>query len=1094
MEKNILENLPVNILMLEDSPRDTEIITEFLKDAGFEMQIDHAMFEKDYVAFLKSKKYDLILSDFMLPGFDAFGALEKCKNICPETPLLCVSGSIGEDTAVALLRQGAIDYVLKDRLKRLPSAVKRALEMSREKKALHIAEDLLRESEARFRSLYDDAPVGFYRTTPKGEILLANKALIRMLGYKSFEELSKRNLSETGFDPSSARKEFMNRIEKDGEIKGFESKWICLNGDIINVLESAKTVCDSEGNILFYDGVVEDITEKKKSEKALLESEERYRTLAKISPVGIFRTDETGYTTYVNPKWCEISGFTYEQGIGNGWLDAVHPDDRNKTNQGWEDATSVHSSSFAEYRFLRRDGTIRWVMGQAVPELNAENKIVGYVGTITDITDRVTAELARAHAENELRLNEQRLSFAMEATSDGLWDVNLLTGEVYLSARFFIILGYEPNELSPEFDNLKRIIHPDDIDLVRTAFDRNNIKKKERFEIIHRMISKGNEWRWIANRFKVVSETEDGLPVRIIGAIADITEAKIAEGELKRKNRALQVISACNEYIIKIKDEKTLLQGICDKISEIGEYDFVWVGFAMENTEKSIMPVTMAGKENGYLDNIYISYGENEYGMGPSGQVIRSGKPVIIHDIHLEQNFIPWIGRALKSGFRSVIALPLIDDQNVFGVLNIYSIQLNAFDKNEFELLTELANDLAYGINTIRTKDKHDKLQEQLIQSQKMEAVGKLAGGIAHDFNNILTVILGNSELVLSQMNEENGTKKIIKRIISSTKKAAGLTHQLLAFSRKQMVQPRILDLNLIVTDAQKMFYRLIGEDINLMLNRDPELFKIQSDQGQIDQIIMNLVVNAKDAMPNGGILTIKTYNIFLNNENISEHPYGVRGEFVVLAISDTGTGMPTELIPKIFDPFFTTKEPGKGTGLGLSVVYGIVKQNNGWIEVESEVGKGTCFKIFFPGYNVSPDESEISESVIANYIGHGEKIFIIEDDPDIRNMVHSTLSNYGYMAMHSHNLKEGLKVFNENQGKFDLVFMDIVLPDGSGIEFYQQLQQLNPELKVLFTSGYADEKARWSIIQEKKYDFLQKPYEAIDLLKSIKKIITRSE
>jgi two-component system, cell cycle sensor histidine kinase and response regulator CckA len=1095
---NVMENRngsenenPIRVLMLEDSPQDAEIISELLFDSGLKTDVDHVVFEKDYESFLKNKKYDIILSDFMLPGFDAFGALNLCKEICHDTPFICVSGSVGEDTAVALLRQGAYDYILKDRLKRLPASIKNAIETAEEKIALKNAEESLVESEARFRNLYNEAPIGLFRAATDGKILLANEALIKMLGYGSFQEFSECNPLKTSFDDSSLRQEFTEKIEKDGEVKGLEGKWICKNSKIIFVRESAKVVRDTNGNILYYDEVVEDITLRRKAEKSLQESEERYRTLAGISPVGIFRTDSNGFTTYVNPKWCEIAGLSSEEAMGNGWLNSVHPADKDELSKHWEENKNIRHSSFAEYRFLHKDGSVSWVIGQAVPEMDEDNIMVGYVGTITDISARVQAENAKVKAENELKKNQERLNYAMEATSDGLFDTNAVTGEIYWSPRYFNILGYEPEEFHPTGDTYRKLIHPDDWDSINDNINLKGKNKETRFELIYRMMSKDQGWRWISSRFKIISLTEAGHPERMIGTITDITNTKLYEIDLKRKNRALKVLSGCNEVIIKTREEKKLLQKICDRIVGIGEYTLVWVGYAKDDIERSIIPQTWAGKEEGYLENMNISWGQNERGNRPAGIAIRTGTPYIIRDLQSDQNFIPWLSQAIRRGYRSTIALPLKENEHVFGALCIYSSELDAFDKSEIDLLSELANDLAYGIISIRTREKHDKLESQLLQSQKMEAIGKLAGGIAHDFNNLLTVIMGNSELVLSELEENSNMFNIMHRVILTTKKAASLTHQLLAFSRKQMVQPREIDLNTIVNETQKMLYRLLGEDIILKVNIETELMKIKADPGQIDQIIMNLVVNARDAMPNGGYLTIKTNNILISGNDITKHPSGSPGKFVCLEVSDTGTGISDEILPQIFDPFFTTKDLGKGTGLGLSVVYGVVKQNNGWIELETKIGIGTSFKIFLPGLEKTSSEVETNGFDINKYSGQGEKILIVEDDNDIRSMVKRTLEKNGYSISESKDLTTAKNNIMQSNAEFDLIFLDIVLPDGSGIEFFEKIHSTYPELKVLFTSGYADEKARWSIIQEKNYNFIQKPYETLELLKSIKKVIS---
>lgn len=379
------ERKTVNILHLEDSHFDSELIAELLLDAGFETKMKWVASKEEYLEALKTPDFDLILCDFMLPGYNAFGALEDMMQCCSLIPFICVSGSIGEETAVELLKAGATDYILKDRLARLPSAIDRALELGSEKRLRVWTQKQLSESEEQYRELYNNAIMGLYRTNHKGEVLLANQTLLKMVGYNSIEELQEINIEEKGFENFNERKIFLDAIEKQEEIKGHKSKWMRKDGSFIYVRESARLIRDTDGSPLYYDGIVEDITEQKKAEDALRESQQLFHTLAMVSPVGIFRTDPDGSTTYVNPRWSELSGIPFAEALGYGWLKGVHPEDKQILADNWKVACEEHVTSQAHYRFIKPDGTIVWVMGNSVPEI-VDGKTIGYVGTITDIT------------------------------------------------------------------------------------------------------------------------------------------------------------------------------------------------------------------------------------------------------------------------------------------------------------------------------------------------------------------------------------------------------------------------------------------------------------------------------------------------------------------------------------------------------------------------------------------------------------------------------------------------------------------------------------------------------------------------------------
>lgn len=384
-------------------------------------------------------------------------------------------------------------------------------------------------------------------------------------------------------------------------------------------------------------------------------------------------------------------------------------------------------------------------------------------------------------------------------------------------------------------------------------------------------------------------------------------------------------------------------------------------------------------------------------------------------------------------------------------------------------------------------------LQRQLMESQKMETIGRLAGGIAHDFNNLLQAISGFSHLLLEHMDAQNPHRDDVLEIDKAARRASELTRQLLAFSRRQMIEPRPIDLNALVESIQKMLRRLIGEDIELVLSLEPNLDPVRIDPGQIEQVLVNLTVNARDAMINGGRLTIATSSIVLLQEDDIFTPDRRHGRFVVLDVSDTGVGMPPEVKERIFEPFYTTKGPGRGTGLGLSVVYGIIQQHEGMIHVYSEVGHGTTFRIYLPVSSEAPDGTTAPEPDLDSASlprGQQERILLVEDEPGVRDFAFSALRKYGYEPYAAENAADADLLFTELNGEIDLLFTDVVLPDHTGLELAAALRAKKPGLRLLLTSGYMDEKSRWPIIRERGYPFLQKPYPLQSLLTTIRQTL----
>jgi PAS domain S-box-containing protein len=381
------------------------------------------------------------------------------------------------------------------------------------------------------------------------------------------------------------------------------------------------------------------------------------------------------------------------------------------------------------------------------------------------------------------------------------------------------------------------------------------------------------------------------------------------------------------------------------------------------------------------------------------------------------------------------------------------------------------------------------KLEEQLRQSQKMEAVGRLAGGIAHDFNNLLLVINGYSEILLHHIGEKSSLRKDVEAIRQAGDRAASLTRQLLAFSRRQVLQPKMLDLNGLVADMGTMLRRLIGEDVEFRAVLGRELGIVKADPGQVEQVILNLVVNARDAMPGGGRLTVETANVFLDGDFASKHSYAAIGPHVLLAVSDTGVGMSEDTQARLFEPFFTTKEKGKGTGLGLSTVYGIVHQSQGYIHVDSEVGKGTTVKIYLPRVEGAV---EAFSPALPEAPKGSETVLVVEDESSVRELIVRVLSEKGYRMLCAAEGNEGLRIAGNHREPIDLLLTDMVMPRMGGRELANRLEAAMPGLKVLFMSGYTEDAVSHRGVLQVGLSFLQKPFTSDALVRKVRETLDR--
>ncbi|HKW88913.1 MAG TPA: PAS domain S-box protein [Candidatus Acidoferrales bacterium] len=382
------------------------------------------------------------------------------------------------------------------------------------------------------------------------------------------------------------------------------------------------------------------------------------------------------------------------------------------------------------------------------------------------------------------------------------------------------------------------------------------------------------------------------------------------------------------------------------------------------------------------------------------------------------------------------------------------------------------------------------QLEQQLFLSQKLEAVGRLSGGIAHDFNNLLGVIIGYSQVLQQIVGANDELREPIDEILKAGERAASLTRQLLAFSRKQVLEPKVLNLNTVVSEVDKMLRRLIGENIELEIEIERSLGHVKADRSQVEQVIMNLVVNSRDAMPNGGTLTIKTSNAVLSDKDCEHYRYVIPGKYILLEVRDTGCGMDEETQSHIFEPFFTTKESGKGTGLGLATVYGIIKQSGGFIWVDSVPNKGAAFRIYLPQVEETPEAPQKAETAPAHILA-AQTILLVEDEQSLRKLTQKILADVGYTVFEAKDASQAMEVASGTNAEIDLLLTDMIMPGLSGRALAEKLSPIRPKMKVLFMSGYTDGEIAPQGVLDPKMTILRKPFKWEELTKTVKQVLT---
>jgi signal transduction histidine kinase/GAF domain-containing protein/ActR/RegA family two-component response regulator len=574
---------------------------------------------------------------------------------------------------------------------------------------------------------------------------------------------------------------------------------------------------------------------------------------------------------------------------------------------------------------------------------------------------------------------------------------------------------------------------------------------------------------------------------RIADHIANFLAKKQVEARITHLNAILLGIRKVNQLITREKDRNRLIQKACDLLVEARGFHSVVVGLT-DDSSRRIIAHAGSGQNLASLREML------ERGDMPdcARQAIASGKIVVRKNRRQSCKGCPGVEDSIDN--QDALVINLEQDGRSFGFM-VTCVSGGMGDNiEEQNLLREMAGDIAFALRGIEIESERDKSEkalaatrEQLRLAQKLEAVGQLAGGVAHDFNNILMVQMGYCDLLKDELKDEKLLVNLAQ-IKGCAKRAAALTRQLLAFSRKQTLRPKVLDLNVVAAKIEEMLRRLIREDIDLVLALEDGLGRVKADPGQIEQVIMNLAVNARDAMPQGGRLAIETANVELDEAYARRHLGASAGPHVMLAITDTGSGMDEKTKRKLFEPFFTTKGQGKGTGLGLATVYGIVKQSGGNIWVYSEPGKGSTFKIYLPRVEAEPEQLVRQEAETAR--GQGELVMVVEDEPSLRSLFAQMIKSLGYRVNVAANGGEALTAVEKEGLRPDLLITDVVMPGMSGRELAEYLDRIQPGLKVLYTSGYTDNAIVHHGVLDSQTPFLQKPFSTADLAAKIRELL----
>ncbi len=970
------------------------------------------------------------------------------------------------------------------------------------------------ELEKRMRQLEADAvtgdlnligtlPVGISITSPEGQVMHINAAGLRMFGYASREDFLK--------DPASdhyAHKEDRERfksLHQQGLARDFETLFVRKDGTTFWGSITSVSRAAHHGGIQ-YISIFEDISERK---AATDRADHLDRVLRAIRNVNQLITRETDRDRLLQAA-CD--SLIETRGYYNVWIALL--DDRGAMTTS---ATARLGSEFTAMiqRMQRGDLTAcgRKALSQpgVVPTLDPASACgdcplsaaygnrgamtirLGHEGTVYGLLsasipsqlindseeqglfEEVGGDIAFAinamdrreglkKAEAALRDSEERMKLALTGGDLGTWDWNLQTDEVRFDARWTGMLGYGVEEIEPHLNAWEKLVHPEDLPAAYETLNAHLEGRSPSYEAEFRMRHKSGDWVWILDKGKIIERDADGHPVRACGTHLDITQRRRYEENLKEANRKLQASQTAALNILEELKAENLVR-------KAKEAELERVMMAIEQAGEVVMITDPEGTIQ-YVNPAFtaVTGYSREEAVGQNPRIFKSGRQDEAFYRHLWETITNggvWKGRMVN--------------KRKDGTLYTENATISPVFDAEGKIINY--------VGVKRDVTAHLELTAQLQQAQKMESVGRLAGGVAHDFNNKLTVILGYAQMSMEGRDRTDPIYENLQQVMNAGNQSVSIVRQLLAFARKQTISPEVLDLNETMEGMLKMLRRLIGEDIDLLWQPDSHLWSVKMDPSQIDQILANLSVNARDAISGVGKVTIETKNVALDANYCADRAGFVPGDYVMLGVSDNGCGMDKETLANAFEPFFTTKEVGKGTGLGLSTVYGIVKQNNGFVNIYSEPGKGSTFKIYLPRRGEKVEETV--EAVKAEMPqGRGETILIVEDDAPVLGLARRTLENLGYGVLTSANPVDAIAIARDHDGEIHLLVTDVVLPEMSGKDLGVEISKIRPAIQILYMSGYTANVIAHQGVLDEGVHFIGKPFTPDSLARKVRDVL----
>ena len=1056
-EESYAMNESIRILIVEDLATDAELAAREINKALESCVFQRVETREDYLAALATFQPDLIVSDYQMPRFDGLTALKLALERMPLTPLIILTGAMNEDTAVECMKAGATDYVIKEHVKRLGPAVIHALEEKQLRQERRRAEEALQQSEERYRTLTEAANDAIFIISADDTYQYVNRFGAQLLGRQP-QDMIGRKRSDFFPPPIGDRQKLvMQRVLETGDVGRDESLIPTPDGEVW-LGTSLVPLGEKAGEVSAVLGISRDITERKRAEQvqaALYRISEAAQATQNLDEffalihaiIGELMPAKNFYIGLYDASLHEIN-FPYHVDECDG---AWTPRQPGKGLTGYVLrtgkpllATPEVFGRLVEAGEVAQIGTpgVDWL---GVPLKTQRGETIGMmaVQTYTEsvrlnasdmdvlvfVSTQVAMAVERKRAEETLQESEERFRSIFENAVMGLYR-STADGRVLMANPALVrMLGYSSFEELAQY-NLEE--HGHTADPLRLGF-------KERIENEGQVIGLESAWTKRDGATLFVRENARAIYDKVgntlyyEGTVEDITEHKRAEEE---RDRLLAQIQEQAQRVRQIMD--TVPEGVL--LLDAGGAAGWRVVLANPVAEKALAVLANDARET--LTHL---------GNRPLPELLAPPPREAWHEVKVSgpppQTF-------------EVVARPIEAGPAAGGWALV-----------------------------VREVTQERESQQRAQQQARLAAIGQLTAGIAHDFNNLLTAINGFAELGRMELPPDAPSQELLSKILHSGRRAADLIRQLLIFSRKQTVEPQVLNLNEIVSSMDKMLRRVIGEDIDLAVALTPDLWPVKVDPTQIEQVILNLAVNARDAMPNGGKLTIETSDLILGEDYAASHAGAQPGEHVLLAISDTGVGMSDEVKAHLFEPFFTTKGPGEGTGLGLSTVFGIVKQSGGNIWVYSEEGRGTTFKIYLP--RVKESAQLLSRLEFGQAMPSGnETILLVEDADGVRELARRTLQNQDYTVLEARDGQEALQLAGLHSGPIHLLLTDVIMPGLNSKTLIEQLTLSHPDMKVLLMSGYTDNAIMQYGVLKPGAAFLQKPFGPMDLARKVRRVL----